>query len=81
MNMDEGAAKLAAPPNASCCSLSNAPVPAALQKAFEFSVAATLVMVFDATLQLPRTSHRRPAQIERALSLRPLRSLLCTFLI
>jgi hypothetical protein len=81
MNMDEGITEVAAAPNGSCCSLTNAPVPATRHKAFEFSVATGPIVVLDAASKVPHTKHQRPVQIEHTLSPPPLQALLCTFLI
>lgn len=82
MNMDEGTAKVAAAPNGSCCSLSNAPVPATLHKAFELSVAMPSMVVLGVVSNIPRATELRQAEIERAaVSPPPLQSLLCTFLV
>ena len=81
MNMDDGNAKVAAAPDGSCCSLSNAPVPATLQKASGLSVPATSIVLLDTVSNIPRANEQRRAEIEQALSPPPLQSLLCTFLI
>ena len=81
MNMDESIPKVAAAPNSSCCSLSNAPVPATRQKMSEPSLAAVPILVLDMSWKLPRIKEQRPTQIEQALSPPPLQSLFCTFLI
>ena len=80
MNAEEGTTQLAAAPDASCCSLSNAPVPA-VQKASEFSAAASLVVVLEISQELPRSVEQRPTQLEQAFSPPGLQSFLCTFLI
>lgn len=81
MNMDEGAAKVAAAPNGSCCSLSDVPTPATQEKAFELSVAAAPVVVLDIVRKVPGAPEQQPEQVEQALAPPPLQSLLCTFLI
>ena len=79
--MEDTEAKLAAAPDDSCCSLANAPVPAMGQKASEFFLAVTPVIVLDTTWKLPRAIEQRPARIEQALSPPSSQALLCTFLI
>jgi len=81
MNMDESIPKVAAAPNASCCSLSNAPLSATRQKMSELSLAAFPIVVLGSEWKLLRTKEQRPTQIEQALSPPPLQSVLCTFLI
>ena len=79
--MDDAMTKVAAAPIGSCCSLSNAPVPAMQQKATELSLALVPVAVLDVTWKVPNTKQQRSVQIERTLFLPALQSLLCTFLI
>lgn len=81
MNMDESIPKVAAAPNAPCCSLSNAPVPATRQKMSDLSLTAVPNVVLGIEWKLPRTKEQQPTQIEQALSPPPLQSVLCTFLI
>src|SRR5215467_3165882 len=81
MNMDESIPKVAAAPNASCCSLSNAPVPATRQKMSGLSLAAVSIVSLGIEWKLVRAKEQRPTQIEQALSPPPQQSVLCTFLI
>src|SRR5215467_3216145 len=81
MKMDDSIPKVVPAPDASCCSLSNASVPATRQKASELSLAAVPVVVLGIEWNLPRTREQRPTRIEQALSPPPLQSFLCTFLI
>ena len=79
--MDDTDAKVVAAPDGSCCSLSNAPVPAALQKATGLSAPAASVVLLDTVSNTPGATEQRQVEKEQDLSPPPLQPLLCTFLI
>lgn len=81
MNMDDGNAKVAAAPDGSCCSVSNAPAPATLQKASRISVPAASIVLLGTVSNIPGAIEQREVEIEQAPSPPPLQPFLCTFLI
>jgi hypothetical protein len=81
MNMDDSATQVAAAPDKSCCSISQAPISDSQIKASGLSL-ATLVAAPDPIAAAPGVQHFPPVLFHlQDLSLPPLQSLLCTFLI
>lgn len=80
MNMEEDGTQLVAASDASCCFVSNAPVPQLQYKASDLSLAAPIA-VLDATGDTPRIQRLLPVRILQDLSPPLLQSLLCIFLI
>ena len=83
MNMNDGSGtKVAALPNGSCCSFSNAPVSTRGQKAPEqVSLPAARILSASVISPLPRVERVRATEIETDTSPPSLQPLLCTFLI
>ena len=80
MDMASAGLKVGAAPNASCCALSQAPLPASQQNPSPLSQLSVSTVIPESVLIAPFGQLKPPFDAARDLS-PPLQSFLCTFLI
>jgi len=81
MDLGDAGAKLLAPPDASCCALSRAPIPESQQNAPKISLAVTAVVNPEPAWITPAIQREHGSYAVQDMSPPLLQSFLCTFLI
>ncbi len=81
MDMGEHAAQSITTRSASCCSVSQAPLPESKTEVSKTTVKLELAAALTSAINVANSENVHPRSVPQELSPPPLRSLLCTFLI